>query len=153
MKVHSGNYSAWQVKIIWKLQDQFADAKINWLTGSHYTSSFIHYCTFKILYRKKTAKISLSFYKHHQFLPLIHVGRIQNLLEKSYAYSFVLLLSNKLTYSLSTRPLCTFMWLDFCYVIAKLLLSVLSFNCLPFISFFKKSRVFLSYSLKWLQRN
>ena len=40
VKVHSGKCSAWYMKIIWKLQCQSADAKIDRLTGLHNCGSF-----------------------------------------------------------------------------------------------------------------
>ena len=33
VKVNDGKWSAWHMKMIWKLQYEFADAKINILTG------------------------------------------------------------------------------------------------------------------------
>ena len=32
MKVHSEEQNTWHMKVIWKIQYKFADAKINWLT-------------------------------------------------------------------------------------------------------------------------
>ena len=60
VKTHSGKCSVWYIKTKWKLlkiQYQFADAQRNWLMGRHNSSAFIPFCTFDILYRKKTANI------------------------------------------------------------------------------------------------
>ena len=41
------------MKRIWKLQYEFANARINRITWYHYSSWFIHFWAFKIWYRKK----------------------------------------------------------------------------------------------------
>lgn len=71
MKAHSEKCSAWYLKIIWKLQFQFADARLNWLTWLHNSSAFIRYSLFNILHSKKQHIFcSLPFYKHYYFLSL-----------------------------------------------------------------------------------
>ena len=48
VKVNIGKWKAWYMKIIWNFQYQFTNAKINWFTGKHNSSLFIHYCAFNL---------------------------------------------------------------------------------------------------------
>ena len=53
VEVHSGKYSAYYMKGIWKLQYEFADARINCFRWQQYLSWFICFCAFKIWCCKK----------------------------------------------------------------------------------------------------
>ena len=89
VKVHSEKYSTCYMKTIWKISYKFVDAKINWLTGWHYSSTITCYCIFNISYRKIQHIFSaLFFYKHYYFLSLTYVACIQDLLKKSYVGIF-----------------------------------------------------------------
>ena len=81
MNVHSEEQNTWYMKVIWKILYKFAEAKINWLTW-WYTSRFTRHCTLNISYRERRHIFSvLLFYK--QFLPLVHVAFMQDMLKKS----------------------------------------------------------------------
>ena len=87
MKIHSEKYSTWYMKTIWKIQYKLADAKINCLTW-WYSSRLTGYNTLDISYRKKRRLFSALWFYKHEFLSLIKVACIQDLLEKSYAEIF-----------------------------------------------------------------
>ena len=53
MEVLNQKYSTWYMKIIWKLQHEFPDARINCFRWWHFSSWFICFCAFKSLYCKK----------------------------------------------------------------------------------------------------
>ena len=63
-KVHCEEQNTWSMKVIWKLQYKFVDAKINWRTW-WYSSRFTRHCTLNISYRKRRHIFSaLLLFKH-----------------------------------------------------------------------------------------
>ena len=86
VKVNSDKYRTWYMKVIWKIQYKFADAKIDWLTW-WCSSRFTRYYTLNNSYcEKRHIFPALSFYR--RFCHYIHVVCIQDLLEKSNAEIF-----------------------------------------------------------------
>ena len=41
MKIHSEKYSTWYIQAIWKIQQKFADAKINYLRDGNRPNSHV----------------------------------------------------------------------------------------------------------------
>ena len=75
------------MKRIWKLQYEFADARINWFSWYHYSSSFLRSCAFKIWYCKTqhmycslpSGFMNVIFFCHKSMWPLFKIRWSRNM--------------------------------------------------------------------------
>ena len=88
VEVHSGKWSIWYMKGIWKLQYELADSRINW---QHSTRRYLYVLAllrFDIVENRICTVFFLLVLLTLLFLPSIHVTLIQGLLEQSHAKKF-----------------------------------------------------------------
>ena len=107
VKVHSEKYSTWYI------QYQFADAKIAWLTW-WCSSRFLRFCTVHIVksdiyFYLITLQALISVVKSTWLASKICWRRVTRRVN-FFMDNFDLVLSNKLTNTLSSSPLYTSMW-------------------------------------------
>ena len=107
VKVHSEKYSTWYI------QYQFADAKIAWLTW-WCSSRFLRFCTVHIVksdiyFYLITLQALISVVKSTWLASKICWRRVTRRVN-FFMDNFDLVLSNKLTNTLSSGPLYTSMW-------------------------------------------
>ena len=86
MKVHIEENNTWYMKVNWKIQCKFADAIIilrDDIRPDSHVTAISHVTTIP----RRHIFSALLFHKH-QFLPLVQVAFMQDMLDKSYAEMF-----------------------------------------------------------------
>ena len=142
VKVHSGKYKALNMKRIWKLQSEFAGAKILRLTGQDCLPLLTNSCAFKILYCKKGGHLFCYCFFFCFLLCRFRNRFIAATLCVKLSFGSFLLDFLKENRQWSLHPFLYIIFSKIRISSSKLLLLVLLLSCLLFIFFLKKESQF-----------